>query len=268
MHLTKNELKFLRSLAQKKVRKAEKKFIIEGWRAVRSVLQSPSKIELVAMVQRYLDDPDYRVLLAQLEERGCIVRELTEPELSLVADTVHAQGVVAVVAQRASALDAHLLARGSLVVLADSLQDPGNLGSVIRSSDWFNADALILGEGCVDLYNEKVVRSTVGSIVHLPILEHADLRQEIDRLKRAEFTVIALSGDGKDIYTDIPSGKTAVILGSEAHGVSRELRTLADAVVRIPRYGRAESLNVGVACGIVLAHLRTQHERKKGAVPA
>ena len=266
MHITKNEIKYVRSLSQKKNRQAEQKFVVEGWRALKEVLNSASKVEIAGVLSRYLDDPDYKGILSKLEERGAVVRELTEAELNALADTVHAQGVIAVVQQKKRSLESDVLKKASIVVVADSVSDPGNLGSIIRSSDWFNIDLLLLGKGCVELYNDKVIRSTVGSIFHLPIFEDIELTSTLRALKENGFSVIALSGDGKRSYEDQPMfGKLALVLGSEAHGVSAEVRALADDVVRIPKYGKAESLNVGVACGIVLARIRSQRETKKGA---
>ena len=266
MRISKAEIKYLRSLSQKKVRQAERKFVLEGWRGVKEVLNSSSKIESVAVLSRYLDDPDYLGIIGKLRERDIPIRELEENDLKQVADTVHAQGVVAVVAQRNHAIDDVRLKSMSLIVAADSVSDPGNLGSLVRSSDWFDADMVFLGRGCVDLYNDKVVRSTVGSIFHLPVVEGVDLPSMCVSLKRSGFTVVALSGDGKESYTDVrASQKVVYVFGSEAHGVSKEVRGAADAIVRIPKYGKAESLNVGVACGIVLAHARMRHGSVKGA---
>ena len=266
MRITKNEIKNVRSLSQKKNRQSEQKFVVEGWRALKEVLSSSSKVQIVGVLSRYLDDPDYRGILSKLEERGAVVRELAETELTALADTVHSQGVIAVVQQKKRSLEADSLKKASLVVVADSVSDPGNLGSIVRSSDWFNIDMLLLGKGCVELYNGKVIRSTVGSLFHLPIIEGVELPSTLRMLKEHGFSVIALSGDGKHSYDELSmSGKLAIVLGSEAHGVSGEVRALADVVVRIPKYGKAESLNVGVACGIVLARVRSIQEKKKGA---
>jgi TrmH family RNA methyltransferase len=192
------------------------------------------------------------------------VKELGEVELNQVADTIHAQGVVAVVQQKTHTIDEEHLRRASLIVAADGVSDPGNLGSIVRSSDWFAADMVLLGQGCVDLYNDKVVRSTVGSILHVPVVEGVDLPSALASIKESGFSVVAFSGDGKQTYAEHrPTEKQVVVFGNEAHGVSREVRGIADSVVRIPKYGKAESLNVGVACGIVLAHLREQREKKE-----
>ncbi|MGA3243803.1 MAG: RNA methyltransferase [Bacteroidota bacterium] len=265
MKVSKADIKYFRSLSQKKVRQSERKFILEGWRALKEVLNSSSKVETVAVLSRYLQDPDYESILTKFGERGASIKEVTEAELSQVADTVHAQGVLAVVHQKTYSLENIRRGQPSVVVAADAVSDPGNLGSMIRSSDWFDVDLVLLGGGCVELYNEKVVRSTVGSLFHVPIVEGVELTEALTALKKQEFSIVAFSGDGKQPYTSLEqSARTVYVLGSEAHGVSREVRNVADVVVRIPKYGKAESLNVGVACGIVLAHMRAEKERRKG----
>lgn len=265
MKLSKGELRYCRSLSQKKVRQVERKFILEGWRALKEVLNSATKVDLVAVHPRFLQDPDYSRLLSELESRGIPVKEADDIQLRQIADTVHAQGVIAVVQQKHDDLERISLDRASMIVAVDAVSDPGNLGSIIRSSDWFNVDALLLGRGCVELYNEKLVRSTVGSIFHVPIVEGVELPAAFKHLGSKGFSVVGFSGDGKADYTERRlSRKEVLVFGSEAHGISREVKTSVDEVVRIPRYGKAESLNVGVACGIVLAHQRARQEQKKG----
>ena len=264
MSLTKAELKYLRSLSQKKVREAERKFILEGWRALKEALNSSVGIDLVAVLARFLADPDYGKMLAQLEQRRVHVKEISETDLKSVSDTVHSQGVLAVVHQPQPRLDKQRLNQASLVIAADAVADPGNVGSIVRSADWFGVDLVLLGKGCVELYNEKVVRSTVGSILHVPIVTDVDLPVALRDLKKAGFCVIALSGDGNKAFTEQKAErKTVFVLGSEAHGLSKDLRALSDAIVRIPKYGKAESLNVGVACGIILSHARVSKKSEK-----
>ncbi|HCA81381.1 MAG TPA: 23S rRNA (guanosine(2251)-2'-O)-methyltransferase RlmB [Bacteroidetes bacterium] len=265
MKLSKGELRYCRSLSQKKVRQAERKFILEGWRALKEVLNSSTKMEMVAVHPRFLQDPDYSRLLSELESRGIPVKEADELQLQQIAETVHAQGVIAVVQQKHDDLERIPLDRASVIVAVDAVSDPGNLGSIIRSSDWFNVDALLLGRGCVELYNEKLVRSTVGSIFHIAIVEGVELPSVLQHLGSKGFSVAGFSGDGKVDYMERQMSRKAVfVFGSEAHGISREVKASVDQIVRIPRYGKAESLNVGVACGIVLAHERAQREQQKG----
>jgi len=266
MRITKSEIRSFRSLSQKKIREQDQKFVLEGWRAIKEGLNSSTKLEIVAVLSRYIKDADYARIIAALENRGVTVKEVIESELDQIADTVHSQGVVAIAHQKKYSIDQVLSEeRVALVVAADGVSDPGNLGSIVRSADWFDVDLLLLGRGCVDLYNEKVVRSTVGSILHLPIVVGVDLPQVLGKFKESGFGVVAFSGEGKMNYTERPSYEIEVfVFGNEAHGISPQVRKVVEHVVRIPRYGKAESLNVGVACGIVLANARAQEDRKKG----
>ncbi|MEK6565945.1 MAG: RNA methyltransferase, partial [Bacteroidota bacterium] len=135
--------------------------------------------------------------------------------------------------------------------------DPGNLGSIVRCCDWFGVDALLLSQGCVELHNEKVVRSSTGSLFHVQVVEDVDCSDVLHQLKKQSFAIIATAGDAPSEYTKIdPARKICLIFGSEAHGVSKEVHKTADLIVKIPKFGQAESLNVGVTCGIILAHLR------------
>ncbi|GJQ21483.1 MAG: RNA methyltransferase [Bacteroidia bacterium] len=255
MRLSNSELKHLRSLTQKKVRQNEKKFLLEGWRALKEFLNSSVEADLVAVLPSYFEDPDYRKMLDAVRERKIPVKEITEKELRSVSETVHAQGVVAVIHQRSTPLSPSVLDQARMVVAADAISDPGNLGSIIRTADWFGVDLVVLGKGCVELYNDKVVRTTVGSLFHVRIANDVDLAAAAVQFKNAGFRLLALSAEGRVSYHTLNwNAKTVMVVGNEAHGVSKDVRGVVDEVVKIPREGRAESLNVGVACGIVLAH--------------
>jgi len=257
MRISKNEAKYLRSLSQKKVRQTERKFLLEGWRALKEAMNAQVVVESINVLPRFLEDADYQNILNEVRQRHIPLRELSEIELRQISETVHAQGVIAVVQKKDQELSDRILKKSDVIVAADAVSDPGNVGSLLRTSDWFGADLVLLGSGCVELYNEKVVRSTVGSLFHLPVVEDVNLPAELAELKKSGFRITALSGDGKTDYQSAEWGrKNVIVLGSEAHGVGKEVRSVADSVVRIPKFGRAESLNVGVACGIVLAHLK------------
>ena len=259
MRITKSEVKLLRSLGQKKVREREKTFVIEGWKSLRDALNSDFHIEFVAMKHQFAGNPDYGSFVRDIESRRIDLKELSDIELNQVADTVHAQGVVALIRQKTRILDEVVSNDSKLIVVADRVADPGNLGTMVRTCDWFGVDGLILTIGCVDLYNEKVVRSTSGSIFHLPVFENADAKAVLSQIKERGFRITATAGDAKTSYADVNyEEKNAIIFGNEAGGVQSDTRRLADTVVSIPRQGKAESLNVGVACGIVLSHLRNQ----------
>jgi TrmH family RNA methyltransferase len=258
MRLTRREAKYLRSLQQKKVRQRERKFVLEGWRAVAEALHAAAAVEYVAVAGGDHAEGHAEVL-AGFRGRGVPVREADAALLDFAAATVQAQGVLALVAQRRWSVEEVLRPGASLVVALDGVADPGNLGTVLRTCDWFGAASVLLGRGSVELHNEKVVRSTVGSLLRLPAAEDVDLPAALAEARRLGLIVVAASGDGTLDYLSASFGsKTLFVFGSEAHGVSGTVRAVADVVVRIPCYGRAESLNVGVACGILLAHWRTR----------
>lgn len=257
MRLSKSELKFIGSLTQKKIRQGNQKFLLEGWRALKELLNSPFEADLVAVLPSYLEDTDYKAILDQVRQRKIPLKEISEKELRQVSETVHAQGIVAVVRQRSTQLTPALVGSARVIVAVDTIADPGNLGTILRTSDWFGVDLVLLSKGTVELYNDKVVRSTVGSLFHVPVVEGIDLSVALGDLKKHGFRIVALSADGKTDLAGVDWGKkNVIILGAEAQGISKQARGVADVLVRIPRYGRAESLNVGVACGIALSYVK------------
>ena len=139
----------------------------------------------------------------------------------------------------------------STIIALDRISDPGNLGTIIRICDWFNVDALLIGSGSVELYNPKVIRSTVGSIFHFPILENVDLSLSLKKLKNYKIISADLNGTSSiDKYNF--SEKICIIIGSEAHGISSNLKNLITDSVSIPKFGKVESLNAAVALSIFL----------------
>lgn len=259
MPLTKSELKYVRSLSQKKVREQEGKFLLEGWRPFQEALAANADIELVLVEKSTAGRGEHRKVLDEARKRSIPLKLATARELESLSSTVHSQGVLAVVKKRSVRIDVLFSRKPQLVVAADAVSDPGNLGSIVRSCDWFGVDAVLLGKGCVELYNEKVLRSTAGSIFHIPIVEQVDLRGVLAEAKQAGYGLFTLSGDGSKSYLNGSIHPPCILIfGNEAHGVGADVRSLSDEVVQIPRYGSAESLNVGVACGIVLAHLRSR----------
>jgi RNA methyltransferase, TrmH family len=257
MRLSQAECRYFRSLRSKKGRRSEERFLLEGWRALGEALDAAAGLECVAVVPARVRAPQHEAALRALRERGVSVKEVSEHDLALMADTVHVQGVVALVRKSRHEVGDVLRPGSSLVVALDTVSDPGNLGTILRTCDWFGVGGVLLGRGCVELYNAKVVRATAGSLFHLPIAENVALEAALAGAKEAGLRVVATAPDGEQILPALGRGpRTVVVLGGEAYGVSPEVRALGDVAVRVPRYGKGESLNVAVTCGIVLAHLR------------
>ena len=255
-----NQLKELRKLTQKKFRSLERKYIIEGLRLVEEALASEdSPPELTLCTPAFCDKEESRALLKQAAERKIGLCRISGKEFATLTDTVNSQGVAAVVRFGDRKLDDIMkrLPESFLVAAFDDVSDPGNLGTMLRTCDWFGVDAVILSRNTVELYNPKVVRSAMGSILHLSITVDADLDDAIMRLKKNGATVIAaVARGGTAIQNYIFPKKSVLLFGSEAHGIAPSLEKKADALVTIPGIGNAESLNVGISCGILLAAAR------------
>ena len=262
MNLTQSEIKYLRSLQQKKYRDVERKFLLEGWRPLQDALESNTLIEMIAVLPGTSQTSEHQSILARAKNRNIPIKELKQVQLQQISDTIHSQGIVTLVCQQVEAFDTKYLRSAKFIVACDNVSDPGNLGTILRTCDWFGVDAVLLSEGCVSLYNEKVVRATAGSIFHLKVFENLDFKTAISHLQSESFRLIATALDGKPLNSSISHEKSILLLGSEAHGVNSDLLRMADEVLSIPRFGKAESLNVGIACGIFLAHWRNQSLRK------
>jgi TrmH family RNA methyltransferase len=143
-----------------------------------------------------------------------------------------------------------------ILVAVDSLSDPGNLGTIIRTCDWFGVDGVLIGRNSVDLYNPKVVRASMGGVFHLRIVDDVDLLSTLSQAKNSGFAVYVTDAGGEAHFDRTNySRKSVIVFGNEAWGISDQIRSLADVRVAIRRYGAAESLNVAVASGIVLSHI-------------
>ena len=262
MNLTQLEIKYLRSLQLRKVRDAERKFLLEGWRPLHDALESDFSIEMIAVLHGTNQNSEHQSTLALAKKRSIPIKELKEVQLKQISDEVHSQGIVALLHQHTEIFDSTNLRSAKFIVACDTVSDPGNLGTILRTCDWFGVDAVLLSNGCVSLYNEKVVRSTAGSIFHVKVFENLDLKTTLSQLQAEHFKLIATALHGTPLNSSVPQEKSILLLGSEAHGVNPDILQQADEVLRIPRFGKAESLNVGIACGIFLENWKNRPVKK------
>jgi TrmH family RNA methyltransferase len=256
MGLTKIKIKELRSLLQKKVRENTGFFLIEGLRMVQEASESDFRMTEAYHTPGFLAHPDAKALLTKLKKRGVALASVTDREMESMTDTITSQGIAAVLRRKEFPADDLVRAEGprSVLVALDGVSDPGNLGSMIRTADWFGVNGMLLGRACVELYNPKVLRATMGGVFHLPIAENVDLPATLSRAKGAGYSVYVTDVERGTHFDRAPSAnKSVVVFGNEAWGVSEPIKRLADVRLMIRRYGSAESLNVGVACGIVLS---------------
>ncbi|MFC8192930.1 TrmH family RNA methyltransferase [Cellulomonas sp. NPDC057328] len=255
-------VKQVRALAQRSVRRRAGAFLVEGPQSVREAVA-----EVPARVRELYVGPDAGARYADVVDaaRGAGVRVRAGTAEVLDAMSPDAQQLVAVV-EAVVPTRADVLARGPrLVAVLAQVRDPGNAGTVVRAADAAGADGVVLTGASVDLHNPKVVRSTAGSLFHLPVATGGELADVVADLRAAGLAVLAADGRGEhdldgllDVAGRAPAGvpdlaaPTAWVFGNEAWGMSDEDRALADAVVRVPIRGRAESLNLATAAAVCL----------------
>lgn len=247
-------VKKIASLKTKKYRKREGLYLLEGKRALEEAFAAKIPMESIFYTQLPVDWPE------NAETVSRPYYHVTEAVLKKITDTEDPQGVAAVLPLTYPDL-ADLHVEKGLVLVLDQIRDPGNLGTLIRTADAMGACAVLLMKNTTDLYNPKVVRATMGSLFHLPICCDVEESALLSFCHREKMPLWATALVGANDITMLPYlEKLALVLGSEATGVSETLLQQADQKVKIPMYGKAESLNVAVAGGMLL-FAAAQHMR-------
>ena len=253
--VSQSQLKYFVRLSSKKFREHEGKFLVEGPKLILEILQSHWRLETLLLHRDFLQDESANDIMRRSEALGCEILEVSHAELKKLSDVVTQQPVAGVVRMphHDIAHFASTVKADCLVVALEGVADPGNVGTVIRTCDWFGVDAVLLDKNSVEPYNPKVVRAAMGSLFHIPVYADLDLATTLHEMKSQGFTVLATAvGEGSSIQSVDQRGRRVVVLGNEASGVSSALSRIADAHVTIPGMGRAESLNVGIAAGIII----------------
>jgi TrmH family RNA methyltransferase len=230
---------------------AERRFVVEGPQAVREAVAAGVLLELYAEPGRQPELED----LARAA--GTEVVAVAPVVLAALAETVTPQGVVGVAGLLDRPLEQALPEAPRLVTVLEAVADPGNAGTVLRTSDAAGADAVVLTAGSVDPHNGKCVRASAGSLFHLPVVSGAELADVVAQARRRGLQVLGTSGTAADDLDDLAdagalSAPTAWLFGNEAAGLSQAALALADRVVRVPVHGRAESLNLATAAAVCL----------------
>jgi TrmH family RNA methyltransferase len=244
-----------RALLTGKGRAAASAFLVEGPHAVGEALASHHTVRELFVTPEAASRHDE--LVARAADDGVIVRQVSDSVLAALRDTVTPQGIIAVVAIASVTLAEVAATAPGLLAVLDRISDPGNAGTVIRTADAAGAGAVVLTGRSVDPWAGKCVRASAGSVFHLPVVVGADPLAAVTAAKRAGCQVLATAADGEvDLDVLIDAGElvrpTAWLFGNEAHGLAADVRHGADQVVRLPIYGRAESLNLAAAAAVCL----------------
>lgn len=242
-------------LAKRQARAETGLFLLEGPQAVREALTAAPElvIELYATPTALTKHPDVEALAAAA---GIELEYATEDVVQVMADTVTPQGVVAVARQFPTSAREILVPGARLVAICEEVRDPGNLGTIIRAADAAGADGVVLTGRTVDPYNPKVVRSTTGSLFHVRVAVGGELEPTLARAREAGLAVIAADVKGEDLLDaradGTLAGPVAWLFGNEARGLDDDALAGADRALRLPIYGRAESLNLATAASVCL----------------
>ncbi|WP_347174237.1 TrmH family RNA methyltransferase [Polaribacter uvawellassae] len=240
MNLSKNHIKLITSLQQKKYRQKHKLFVAEGVKIVNELLNSNFKV-----AQLFITD-DFEV---SSEIENTII--VTEKELKKISQLKTPNKVVGLFK-----IPETLLTKNTGIIIAlDAINDPGNLGTIIRLCDWFGVQKLVCSTTTVDCYNQKVVQASMGSLTRIEII-YTDL---VEYLNESELPIFIADMEGENVYkSDLPK-EAILVMGNEANGISDEIRKLVDAKISIPRFGNiqeTESLNVATATAILLSEFK------------
>lgn len=235
--LSKNKIKWIRSLQEKKFREAEEKFVVEGEKMVLEALELiPERVELIVHLHEF--DPGE----VACEKLSCTARELKQ-----ISSFQTPNKMLAVLRKERS-----IIKTDGLVLALDGIQDPGNMGTIIRTADWFGVETILCSTDTVDCYNPKVIQASMGSIYRVKV-HYTDLKTFISDTKKPIYGALL---NGKNVYETQLATDGILLMGNEGKGIRPELINCISVPLTIPRFGQAESLNVSTATAILLSEFK------------
>jgi TrmH family RNA methyltransferase len=243
--LSKNILKLIKSLQIKKFRDEHGLFIVEGKKSVLEVLASDFQIQWLLVTS------DYEKEFHKFKDKVSNFEIINQNDLEDISRINSNDTALAVVCQKKQSNFTET--SENKIIILDHIQDPGNMGTIIRTADWFGFNQIICSKDCVELYNPKVITSTMGSFTRVSVF-YENLDEVMATLKKAKFTIYGALLEGKNLQEVKIDQKIALVIGNESNGISDNMLKNIDQSVTIAKYGKAESLNAGIAAGILMHH--------------
>ncbi len=248
--LNNDSIKYLKKLYKTRKRKQENKFILEGARIIEEATKAGVDFDQIFMTPQFKENnkfADIKIINYENTNMKCVERSILED----IADTVSPQGIIAIVNKPEYQFE-KIKNRNKLLVL-DQVQDPGNMGTLIRTAVASGMDGILALKGCVDIYNLKVIRATMGAIFNIPVLTRMDLDQFIKISNTYNYNIISSDSENGKLYNKIDYNEPfMIVIGNEGRGIRSEIISLSDKIVKIPIIGDIDSLNAAVAGGIIL----------------
>lgn len=242
----------LRELQKPRARRENGLFVCESAKMVGEAMTLNLARALFVETGR---EAEYAPMMARAESAGCEVYVVSRAVMQAVSTAKTPQGVVctARIPEPPKALS------GKRIVALDGVQDPGNVGTILRTADAAGFDGAIFGPGCADLYGAKTLRATMGSVFRVPVMTTENLPETLEGMKREGYAVAATELGGADFYAHCPRGKAILVIGSEGQGISKPVRDAATHHLALPMRGGAESLNAAVAAGIMIYEMAREY---------
>lgn len=242
-------IKNIRKLKEKKYRDANNEYLIEGIKLIKEAVEEKAKIKLIVVCEESIEDGDIdQKLLYEIAKYDCIY--VNKKVFSILTDVQNPQGILAVIEKKNNEEDINY--KEDIIVVLDGIQDPGNLGTILRTIDSVGLSQVIVSKETADSYNPKVVRSTMGAIFRVNVIESEDLLQTLKNLKKHKYKIMSTSLETNNSVYDVEYNKKVIVIGNEANGVSKNVLEYADEKIKIPMLGKTESLNASVATSIIL----------------
>ena len=250
-------IKHVKKLKDKKYRDLNNEYIIEGIKIIEEAINENANIKQVVICddcEKTSNIP--KDLMYEIAKQECVY--VTSKLFESLTDVTNPQGILAIVekntvkSQTAGNEEEEIDYNQDIIVALDDIQDPGNLGTILRTVDSIGLSQILVSKGTADSYNPKVVRSTMGAIFRVKIIECEDLEKTLKEIKKHKFEIVVTSLQTKNSIYDIDYKKKVIVIGNEANGVEEKIQKLADKKVKIPMLGKTESLNASVATGIIL----------------
>ena len=242
-------IKNIRKLREKKYRDLNNEFIVEGIKMIKEAINENAVIKRIVVCEDNVNNGGLdKKLLYEIAKYDCIY--VNQKIFSLISDVQNPQGILAVIKKQNS--EENIDYKQDIIVVLDGIQDPGNLGTILRTIDSAGLNQVIVSNKTADSYNPKVVRSTMGAIYRVKVIESNNLVDTLKNMKKHKFKIIATSLETEKSIYNIDYNKKIIVIGNEANGVSKEILDLSDEKAKIPMLGKTESLNASVATGIIL----------------
>lgn len=243
------KIKHIKKLKDKKYRDEKQQYVIEGIKMLEEAIKENADIDTIIICEECIKQETLdSKFLYEIANEECIY--VPKKLFTSLTDVVNPQGILAVINKSRKANEIKF--DEEFILILDNIQDPGNMGTILRTLDSVNIKQVIVSKNSADVYNPKVIRSTMGAIFRVNVVESEDLLKTIDEIKKNKYKVLATSlNTDKNMY-DVTMKNVAVVIGNEANGVSKEVLDKVDTHIKIPMLGRTESLNASVAASIIM----------------